>query len=64
MTEDDVRRIVREEIERAKPLTHFRGIPLPPNSPVVVDYKPDWRFPGGIPGATSDASAGRDVWGG
>lgn len=35
MTEDDIRRIVREEIERAKPMTHHRGIPLPPNSPVV-----------------------------
>lgn len=44
MTEDDIRRIVREEIERARPMTHHRGIPLPTNAPVVSDWpsRPDW----------------------
>lgn len=50
MTEDQIRKIVREEIERAKTPTHYQGIPLPPNAP-IVDL--DWRFPGGIPGTTS-----------
>lgn len=69
MTEDEVRRIVREEIEKSKPLTHHKGTPLLPNSPIVEGWpmrefpmpryefqQPDWRFPGGIPGVTSSAS--------
>ena len=38
MTEDDIRRIVREEIERAKEPPTYRGVPLPPNSPMAPSY--------------------------
>lgn len=56
LTEDDIRRIVREEIESAKPMEYYRGIPFPPNAPVV---QTDWRWPGGVPGATSFSACAR-----
>lgn len=34
MTEEEIRQIVRDEIEKSRPLQHHKGIPLPPNGPV------------------------------
>lgn len=35
MTEEEIRQIVRDEIEKSRPLQHHKGIPLPPNSPIA-----------------------------
>lgn len=35
MTEEEIKQIVRDEIEKSRPLQHHKGIPLPPNDPVA-----------------------------
>lgn len=50
MTEDQIRRFIREEIERAKEPPTYRGIPLPTNSPVVRELPmPPYRYQTPIP---------------
>ena len=59
MTEDDVRRIFREELQRALPQTEHRGIPLPPNAPVVhpnYTYYP-WIHPNYTPRSPNTCAA-------
>lgn len=56
MTEEDVRRIFREELQKALPQTEYRGIPLPPNAPLVplhpgfYPYRPNTSDCAIIPG--------------
>lgn len=35
MTEEEIRQIVRDEIEKSSPLQHHKGIPLPTTPPVA-----------------------------
>lgn len=44
MNENDIRRIIREEIERSREVPSHRGIPLPPSTP-YVPFQPGYPQP-------------------
>lgn len=60
MTEEEIRRIVRDEIEKSRPLQHHKGIPLPPNCPVAYPGGPIRDLP--MPVYRYQETSSIDVW--